>query len=1502
MRKASVALFVSFLFLAIALAGCIERPWCGNGTCDGDETPESCPQDCGEPIKPVITKCQPISKSGAYVLGQSVSSTTGPCISIYASNVLFDCQGKKITGIGSAGSANGIHVRQQTENVTVQNCEVSGFFRGIYVDVLASNITVRQNKVYNNEEGIYVSNSGALNTIPAGNLENTIIADNEATLNETGIYVYDSGKVIVSSNKANNNKGNGIATGLSKNITITGNTANNNGTNGIFITKLQNINQQGISLNNNTACNNVQYDMRCDSSTNGTRTNKADKFFGCPVDVRGNKCSYCGDGKCIFPEDAGTCPSDCDACLNQSPVITAVEESNLVFLPNSREIDFKTGKVSNATVIKNGQPVFFDSETGKAETIGEKISQAQIIDSANDSFIVELELDPLMEFLQSHGFDGKNFESLKTILQNQKTLINVQKSALVAQLKAINPRIEKTADFLWSFNGFAVKLPNNEIVAQIRKIPGVKAVYENKKVKTLLDDTVQLIEADEIWQMTASSGSVTGKGISVGVIDTGVDYTHSDFGSCTKEQFTGGTCEKVAGGYDFANNDNDPIDDMGHGTHVAGIIAANGTAAGQPFKGIAPDAKIYALKVLDSTGSGSWSGIISAIDWAIDPNNDGNPTDHLDVINLSLGGPGDSEDPLSQAIDKAADAGVVPVIAAGNSWGLFSINSPGTARKAITVGATYKKDYTGTYWEQQNPAVDLVTAFSSKGPVFWSTDSQNNMILKPDIVAPGALICSTRFDNIYPEGQDEYYTPCLDEKHVLLAGTSMAAPVTAGAVALIKQKHPDWSVETIKSALITSGKDATFTDVPGFSDVFSNQKEAQTGGCRIQPLEAINQRIFVSPAPIDLGVFPIGMESKPGGEFKIKNILGAEQKIKISADPQFETEFIGIIPQEFCLGIDEEKTISFRIKNCIACNFDSGVYSGSMKIESSKNCSLPADTKSYSVLFSFMKPKYLININLKLKKDLASQNLNFVEIYPYGVKEGDTFGIGISEKYFLIENFSGEEEINASFITTMDLPANGIDSIDVAVVSLAFNGTKNIDDTVSISKDISYRYLISGTPIKDAMDISIDAANAVEAKENSEQLFQENGLDLYEVQFTVRFPSTSFFLSETQDCPTAIKGIKAYIFAENTQRTNSDFIKKLNAKEYGKPYAQTEKEMALQYTYELPFTQSEQTIPKESIKEFTISLSDEINIPAGDEPFFGLTTYGKEWLEASVNCEGGYSVSAEPNVILKQTNVPKYILVFAEESDIRGIHNWYANAHITTIQEYGDVFNFSAITAAYNGTDFRCRTGEFPKKLEIMKQPFRMALKSPKDKPKVIYGFYGDSAGFKTGLLYSTSNVKIINPDETTLFENNYVYDWRIDCEYTDCQVGTYQIEWSADGIIKSQPNFSRAFTVQYDGEKWIIPKEQQDVYCGSDSVIGQVKGYRSPSFMFEGYPINQYDPLVMQDILSGESPMPENICCIDPNNDGEFTQQDIDLVQNFLNGTGNYGNTNKICINMQNQ
>ncbi len=351
------------------------------------------------------------------------------------------------------------------------------------------------------------------------------------------------------------------------------------------------------------------------------------------------------------------------------------------------------------------------------------------------------------------------------------------------------------------FNGAAAEL-SKAVIEEVKNLPYVEEIYTDIEVKADLFDSVPVIGADQVW-----SSGYTGSGIVVSVIDTGIDYTHIDFGGHSSFPNT-----KIIDGYDFINGDNDPMDDHGHGTHVSGIVAADGIVTG-----VAYDAQLMAFKVLNSAGFGVASEIISAIEMSADPDNDPGTDDAVDIINLSLGGGGDPDDPMSQAVDNAVNAGIVVVVSAGNSGpSHYTVESPGAARKALTVGSADK--------------TDLIASTSSRGPVI----GQDEFLIKPDVLSTGVSICSSQWADAWSSSE------CLDTEHTAISGTSMAAPHVAGVAALMLQKNPLLSPDDIKSLLAGTAID-------------TGEGVYIQGSGRINAAAAINAETIISPASLSLG-------------------------------------------------------------------------------------------------------------------------------------------------------------------------------------------------------------------------------------------------------------------------------------------------------------------------------------------------------------------------------------------------------------------------------------------------------------------------------------------------------------------------------------------------------------------------------------------------------------------------------------------------------------------------
>lgn len=527
------------------------------------------------------------------------------------------------------------------------------------------------------------------------------------------------------------------------------------------------------------------------------------------------------------------------------------------------------------------------------------------------SFIVQLHSPPLA--IRSAGelavFDDIFFEQ-DVVLEE----ISSQLHPGALTLEVIEPK----SRFVHSFNGFELELSLSE-ARLLSELDSIKSITPNNPVRTLLQDAVEITNTTAAWMRNATLGfcgddCLTGQGITVGVIDTGIDYTHPFFGGCTHQEFSEGSCSRVIGGRNLITS-GPPMDYQGHGTHVAGIVGARyGDAPYTPEQGdvwgVAPDVTFFAYKSLDDFGGGSEASVIAGIEAAIE--------DEVDVIVMSLGGSGGPDSPMSLAVDAAVASGVVAVVAAGNNFGLQSISSPGTARSAITVGAT--------------DLSDRIAQFSSKGPVLWSGGFLN----KPDVVAPGVDVCSAATGSI--DGDDCAY------RSARLNGTSMATPIVGGLAALLLQQDPSRQPSDIKSLITSSAHDVSMP--PYYS-----------GSGRVDTMQSLEAEIVVT-GDLSFGI----INSSATRSILIRSIV--EYPLELRVDHNVTWSFFSnstvpsstqFVQDVFTLHPGEEVSIDVSV-DALA---PTGVFTGFLHVES--------EVANYRVPYAYAN---LVPVTLTVEDDL----------------------------------------------------------------------------------------------------------------------------------------------------------------------------------------------------------------------------------------------------------------------------------------------------------------------------------------------------------------------------------------------------------------------------------------------------------------------------------------------------------------------------------------------------
>ncbi len=434
-------------------------------------------------------------------------------------------------------------------------------------------------------------------------------------------------------------------------------------------------------------------------------------------------------------------------------------------------------------------------------------------------------------------------ETVQVIVQYKQ----VPQSAQEGRVQHLGARLNHR---LGMVKGIALTIPVSALPA-LEADPEILSVSVDHPMKGLDDTTDVVTGAPSAW-----TAGLNGSGITVAVIDSGINDTHPDLLDSTESH------SRVLYHQDFTgtqntNSNGGKYDLYGHGTHVAGIIGGNGYLSSGNYSGIAPNVSFVDLRALDLYGAGTDSTVIAAIQEAIALKN----TYNIRVINLSLGRGifvSYAQDPLCQAVESAWKAGIVVVVAAGNygrvslngSNGFGTITAPGNDPYVLTVGAMKSNGST-------SQSAETLASYSSKGPTTY------DHVVKPDIVAPGNDVVSlaapgATLESLFPaelatgnDGRNDYFT---------LSGTSMATPAVSGAVALLLQQNSGLTPDQVKARLMkTTYKlfpTSTVAWVPHLSQNFTSTYDLLSVGSGLLNLQTAINNTDLAPSTVGAALSP----------------------------------------------------------------------------------------------------------------------------------------------------------------------------------------------------------------------------------------------------------------------------------------------------------------------------------------------------------------------------------------------------------------------------------------------------------------------------------------------------------------------------------------------------------------------------------------------------------------------------------------------------------------------
>ncbi|TCC11362.1 S8 family serine peptidase [Kribbella soli] len=502
--------------------------------------------------------------------------------------------------------------------------------------------------------------------------------------------------------------------------------------------------------------------------------------------------------------------------------------------PSTHRVTLLTGDVVTLTETAGGPPTAaVEQAAGNAG--GVQIQQVgddlHVVPDVALPYLAAGRLDPELfnvTSLVDQGYDDASVKSIPLIVQYRPGLraaaVTPQHADRGATLESIGglglSAHKAEASQFWS--GITASTARSAVPSLSSNTgqfgAGIQKVFLDGKVEASLAESVAQVGAPDAWAQ-----GLDGTGTTVAVLDTGIDQTHPDVAGQiaeTKSFVPGETTEDV----------------NGHGTHVASTVAGTGAASNGVEKGVAPAAQLAIGKVLNDSGSGAESWIIEGMEWA---------AHRAKVVSMSLGSTeaSDGTDPMALAVDElSAETGALFVIAAGNYGRVSGIGSPGAAASALTVGAVDKDD-ARAYFQDMGPRLGDAT-------------------VKPEIVAPGVDVLAARAAK--SSGTGSYKS---------LSGTSMATPHVAGAAALLVQKHPDWTGEQVKAALVSTAKP------------LAGETAYQVGGGRLDvPAAAFGKINATATRDFGLHTWPHGDDSPVEQTITYTNLGDAPATLDLSTD------------------------------------------------------------------------------------------------------------------------------------------------------------------------------------------------------------------------------------------------------------------------------------------------------------------------------------------------------------------------------------------------------------------------------------------------------------------------------------------------------------------------------------------------------------------------------------------------------------------------------------------